>query len=77
MAQYETGARTPKTDLTNALANALDILGKNKNKYTETLCSDILRIYELLKIAGITRAQAKELIGGLITFAVGQGIDIK
>lgn len=56
---------------------ALDIRGKNKNKYTETLCSDILRIYELLKIAGITRAQAKELIGGLIKFAVGQGIDIK
>ena len=56
---------------------ALDIRGKNKNKYTETLCSDILRIYELLKIAGITCAQAKELIGGLIKFAVGQGIDIK
>ena len=56
---------------------ALDIRGKNKNKYTETLCSDILRIYELLKIAGITRAQAKEMIGGLIKFAVGQGIDIK
>lgn len=25
LAQYETGARTPKTDLTNALANALDV----------------------------------------------------
>lgn len=28
MAQYETGARTPKADLTNALANALDVSPK-------------------------------------------------
>ncbi len=28
LAQYETGARTPKADLTNALANALDVSPK-------------------------------------------------
>lgn len=54
---------------------AMDLHGGSK--YTKTLCSDIQRIYELAKIAGVTRSQAREMIGGLITFAVGQGIDIK
>ena len=54
---------------------AMDLHGGSK--YTETLCSDIQRIYELAKIAGVTRLQAKEMIGGLKTFAAGQGIDIK